>query len=127
MPDLMSDAGQQVKFGLTYICNEMAKDPYETFKLQILEQHLFAGPTSLFYKHIIEAGLAPAFCPGYGLDFTTRQATLTIGVQGVEEKNIYEIEKKITEALVEASKTGFDRQFFESVLHQLEFAAKKTS
>ena len=80
MPDLMSEAESQVKFGLTYVCNEMAEDPYETFKLQILERQLFEGPTSLFYKEIIEAGLDTAYCPGYSIDFTTRQSTLTIGV-----------------------------------------------
>ena len=88
---------------------------------------LFSGPNSLFYKAIIEEGLAPAYSPGYGLDFTTRESTLNIGVQGIEEKDIYEIEKKIHAAMVDASKSGFEKSRFESILHQLEFAAKKTS
>ena len=86
MPDLMSAPETQAKLGLIYLCNEMCEDPYETFKLQILAHLLFEGPNSLFYQSIIEEGLAPNYCPGYGYDNTTRQSTFTIGVQGIEEK-----------------------------------------
>ena len=33
MPDLMSPAETQAKMGITYICNEMCTDSYESFKL----------------------------------------------------------------------------------------------
>jgi Zn-dependent M16 (insulinase) family peptidase len=33
MPDLMADADQQTKLGITYLCNQPAADPYETFCL----------------------------------------------------------------------------------------------
>lgn len=104
----------------------MCEDPYETFKLQILENLLFEGPNSLFYQNIIEEGLAPNYCPGYGYDYTTRQSTFTIGVQGIEEKAVFQVQKKIEDALHEAAEKGFDRKLFETVLHQKEFTAKKT-
>jgi Zn-dependent M16 (insulinase) family peptidase len=50
----------------------MSEDPYEAFKMQVLSHLLFEGPNSLFYKNIIEQGLAPNYCPGYGYDTTTR-------------------------------------------------------
>ena len=104
----------------------MAEDPYETFKLQILAHLLFEGPNSLFFQNIIEEGHAPNYCPGYGYDYTTRQSTFTIGVQGINEKDQFKVEKKLKESLLEASEKGFDKNLFETVLHQLEFAAKKT-
>ena len=33
MPDLMSDPGSQTIFGLSYLCNQMSEDSFETFKL----------------------------------------------------------------------------------------------
>ena len=72
MPDLMSEKDTQAKMCVTYVCNEMCTDPYETFKLQILSAMVFEGPNSLLYKSIIEGGLAPNYCPGYGYDHTTR-------------------------------------------------------
>jgi presequence protease len=126
MPDLMSPAESQAKMGITFVCNQMCDDPYETFKLQVLSALLFEGPNSLFYKSIIEGDVAPNFCPGYGYDNTTRQSTFTVGVQGVETKDFGKAEKAIQDALVEASKNGFDKKLFNTVLHQIEFAAKKT-
>ena len=51
--------------------------------MQILASLMFDGPNSPFYKHIIEAGVAPNYCPGYGYDSSTREATFTMGVQGI--------------------------------------------
>lgn len=95
MPDMMSAPDTQAKLALTFLCNEMCVDAYETFKLQILAELLFEGPNSLFYQNIIEEGLAPNYCPGYGYDFTTRQSTFTIGVQGITEGEAAKIEKQI--------------------------------
>lgn len=89
-------------------------------------QLLFEGPNAIFYQKLIEDGHAPAFCPGYGYDYTTRQSTFTIGVQGVSHDKVYEIEKHITNTLKEAREKGFEKRLFETVLHQLEFNAKKT-
>lgn len=62
------------------MCNHVANDPYQAFCMQILSSLLFDGPNSPFYKRIIEAGVAPNFCPGYGYDHTTKEATFTMGV-----------------------------------------------
>ncbi len=52
---------------------------------------LFEGPSSIMYKKIIEEGIAPDFCPGFGYDSTTRQSTFTIGVSNVSEKDAFKI------------------------------------
>lgn len=31
MPDLMSDENSQTKLGISFLCNELSKDPYESF------------------------------------------------------------------------------------------------
>ena len=80
MPDLMSDPNQQTKLGISFLCNQLSQDPYESFVMQILSTLLFDGPNSPFYKKIIEAGVAPNFCPGTGYDHTTKEATFTMGV-----------------------------------------------
>lgn len=95
MPDQMSEPELQAKMAFVFVCNEMSQDPYEAFKLQILSALLFEGPNSLFYKDIIEEGLAPSFCPGYGYDHTTRQSTFAVGVQGIEQKDFSKVEAQI--------------------------------
>jgi Zn-dependent M16 (insulinase) family peptidase len=80
MPDLMSESETQAKYGISYLCNKVSDDPYETFCMNILSTLLFEGPNSPFYKKIIEEGVAPNFCPGTGYDHTTKEATFTMGV-----------------------------------------------
>ena len=88
MPDLMSEPNMQTKLGISYLCNQQNEDPYEAFCMQILASLMFDGPNSPFYKRIIEAGVAPNFCPGYGYDSTTKEATFTMGVQGIQLEDI---------------------------------------
>jgi presequence protease len=80
MPDLMSEADTQTKLAFSFLCNQLSEDPYEAFCMQILSSLLFDGPNAPFYKNIIEAGVAPNFCPGVGYDCTTKEATFTMGV-----------------------------------------------
>jgi Zn-dependent M16 (insulinase) family peptidase len=76
----MSESESQVKLGFSLLCNEIADSPYEAFCLTVLSNLLFEGPNSPMYKNIIESGIAPAFCPGYGYDITSKEATFTYGV-----------------------------------------------
>jgi len=75
------------------------------------------GPNSPFYKRIIEAGVAPNFCPGYGYDSTTKEATFTMGVQGIQLEDIKKSEAALYETLQEVAKNGIEERFFETTLH----------
>jgi presequence protease len=85
---------------------------------------LLEGPNSPFYKSVIESGLAPSFCPGSGFDYTTRQPTFTIGVQGVHNKVLPDAEKVLFATLRSVIKNGIDEAMFEETLHQVEISAK---
>ncbi len=67
--------------------------------MQILASLMMDGPNSPFYKRIIEAGVAPNFCPGYGYDSTTKEATFTMGVQGIQLEDIKKCETALYETL----------------------------
>ena len=114
MPDLMSPADTQCKFALSFLCDFMpADDPYEAFCLEILSQLLLEGPNAPFYKSIIESQKAPNFCPGVGYDNTTRQATFTLGAQGLKDNQFPEIEKVLFETLQDVKKNGINKELFE--------------
>ena len=67
--------------------------------MQILSTLLFEGPNSPFYKRIIEAGIAPNYCPGYGYDQTTKEPTFTMGVQGIKLEELKKSEQALYESL----------------------------
>jgi Zn-dependent M16 (insulinase) family peptidase len=126
MPDLMSEPETQVKLGMTFLCNELNQDPYEVFCMSIMSTLLFDGPNTPFYKKIIEGGLAPNFCPGYGYDSSTKESTFTIGVQGIKLEDMKACEKALYDTLKEVVESGIEERYFETTLHQEEFNAKRT-
>jgi presequence protease len=126
MPDLMGEADLQTKLGISYLANQISEDPYESFCLQILSSLMMDGPNSPFYKRIIEAGVAPNFCPGAGYDCTTKEATFTMGVQGIKLEDVRACEKALYETLQEVAEKGIEERFFETILHQVEFNGKRT-
>lgn len=65
-------------------------------------------------------------CPGVGFDFTTRQATFTLGVQGIETNNFLKVNDILFATLEDVKKNGIDKNLFEQILHQVEFTMKKT-
>lgn len=105
----MQDADRQTKLGLSFMCDfDPAKDSYQSFCVYILSNLLLEGPNSPFYKSIIEKGLAPNFCPGVGFDYTTRQPTFTLGVQGITNEQLPEAEKVIMQTLRDVVENGID-------------------
>ena len=122
----MGEPDAQVKLGFVYLCNELSKDPYDSFKLMVLSTLMFEGPNSPFYKKIIEEGVAPSYCPGYGYDYTTRESTFTLGVQGIKLEEIKKCERALEETLVDIAKNGIEKKFLETELHRIEFQNRMT-
>jgi len=85
--------------------------------MSILSSLLFDGPNAPFYKKIIEEGVAPNFCPGIGYDHTTKEATFTMGVQGIKLEEVKTCEKALYSVLNEVAEKGIEQRFFETVLH----------
>ncbi len=83
-PEVNLGENSSAKMGISFLCNDITKDPYTTFKLSFLSQLLMEGPGSTMFKLLIESGLAPGYCPGYGFDTTIRECLMTIGVQNIE-------------------------------------------
>lgn len=115
------------KLGISFLCNDISQDPYTTFKLSFLSQLLLEGPSSTMFKLLIESGLAPGYCPGYGFDTTIRECLLTIGAQNIDNdyKKFNEISKTIMDGLKEVADKGINKNLIDEVLHLIEFDSKK--
>ncbi|KRX07100.1 Metalloenzyme, LuxS/M16 peptidase-like protein [Pseudocohnilembus persalinus] len=116
------DEGSECKFGFTFLCNQVTENPIETLGLQVLSYLLFQTPNGPLYKNLIEAGLAPAFISGNGYESYQLEGAFTIGVQGISEESIEQIEQIIFETL--KNEVEFDEELIESVLHTMELDSK---
>jgi presequence protease len=115
------------KMAFAYLCNDINENPYETFKLSILAHLLMEGPSSTMYKGLIESGLAPGYCHGYGMDTSLRESIITIGVQNIENdyKKFKQIEDAIFDGLLDVANKGFESKLIEEVLHLIEYDSIK--
>jgi Zn-dependent M16 (insulinase) family peptidase len=131
-PELNDEDGDKsdkntAKIALCFLLNDISHDSYETFKLSVLAQLLMEGPNSTMYKRLINSGLAPGYCHGYGIDTSLKNSYITIGVQNIanDYKKFKEIEVNILEGLEEAAKNGFKQSLVDEVLHLVEYDSKK--
>lgn len=91
----------------------------------MLSHILLNSDKSPMYKALIESGLGFAYCPGTGYDTTTREASFTIGLNGIREDQAAEVEKAILKALHECMSSGFDSRLIDSAIHQIEIQHKE--
>ena len=125
-PDpVATDPEKPCKFAMSYLCNEVCKDPYTTFFLGILSTALFDSQDSPMYKTLLESGLGNNYVQGYGYDHSTRQGTFTIGLNGVAANQDKKIETIILNTLKSVVSEGFDSDLLESALHQVEIRNKE--
>ena len=57
---MSADTGRAAKVSISFLMNDVL-DIYESFVLRILSMLLLDGPTSLFYRELVESGLGNLF------------------------------------------------------------------
>lgn len=115
---------KQFKMAICLECNDIIKDRFDCYGLNVLSFLLFQQPNGIFYKRLIESGLAPSFINGCGYDYSNKLSNFVVGVQGIEEGQVPAIEKVVAECLQEAANNKFDEQLVEGILHQIEIQNK---
>lgn len=96
----------------------------ETFSLGILSSLLLDGYGSPMYRALIESELGSQFTPNTGLDTSGKIPIFTVGVSGVEEKNVPVVKETIRNVFQESLATGFSDEKVQGFLHQLELALR---
>ena len=84
-------------------------------------------PRGIFYKKLIESGIATDFAPGSGFDSDISQMNFVVGVQGISKVQVETVEKAIQESFEIVSKEGIDQSLIDSALHRYELSLKKVT
>lgn len=121
-PDPMIPQDAQYKTSVTWSVN--ASDLVERFSLSVLSSLLLDGYGSEFYRGLIEAGLGSDFTPNTGYSTMGRSSIFSVGLTGVQPKNVAEARRSIYEILQVASEKGFSKVKIDGILHQLELSLK---
>ncbi|KAG9355172.1 hypothetical protein JZ751_000010 [Albula glossodonta] len=102
-------------------------DTFEAFTLSMLSSLMISGPNSPFYKALIEPKIGTDFSSVVGYDGSTKEASFSIGLQGMAEKDIENVKQIISQTIDSIIDNGFEEERIEALLHKLEIQMKHQS
>ncbi len=101
-------------------------DPQLNLCLRILDFILIGMPASPLRKALIESGLGEDLT-GAGLETDIMQMYYSVGLKGVEPKNLGRVERLIDSTLKDLAQQGLDQEIIKAALNSLEFALRENN
>lgn len=114
----------QIAFGFL-MCD--IRDIYETFLMHFITELLVKGPSSYFYKSLIEPNISGGFNQMTGYDATIKDTMFCVGLQDVDVNDFEKIERIFETTIDQAVELGFEERHINSVCHNMELNMKHQS
>uniref|UniRef100_A0A8C7V4D4 Presequence protease, mitochondrial n=1 Tax=Oncorhynchus mykiss TaxID=8022 RepID=A0A8C7V4D4_ONCMY len=114
-----------VSFRCPSLCS--ITDTFEGFTLSLLSSLMISGPNSPFYKTLIEPKIGTNFSSVVGYDGSTKEASFSIGLQGMAEEDTEKVKQIIVQTIDEIIANGFEEERIEALLHKIEIQMKHQS
>jgi len=126
-PDAMNpDPTKQSTVAVSYLLSDIT-DINESFTLQVLGELLMGGPSSPFYKTLVQPGIGAGFSPVSGYDSHIKETTFTVGLQNIDAKDVDMVIETIDSTIDQVVEEGFPQERIDAVLHSYELGLKHRS
>lgn len=126
-PDTLApDPSKQNTLCVSYLLGDVT-DTFEAFTLNLLSSLMISGPNSPFYKALIEPKIGTDFSSVVGYDGSTKQASFSVGLQGMAEEDIETVKHIINQTIDDIIESGFEEERIEALLHKIEIQMKHQS
>ncbi|XP_056913748.1 presequence protease, mitochondrial isoform X2 [Takifugu flavidus] len=126
-PDpLAPDPTKQNTLCVSYLLGDIT-DTFEGFTLSLLSSLMISGPNSPFYKALIEPKIGTDFSSVVGYDGSTKEASFSIGLQGIAEEDTERVKHLISQTIDDIIENGFEEEQIEALLHKIELQMKHQS
>lgn len=126
-PDpLAPDPNKQNTVCVSYLLGDIT-DTFEGFTLSLLSSLMISGPNSPFYKSLIEPKIGTDFSSVVGYDGSTKEASFSIGLQGVAEEDVERVKQIISQTIDKVIENGFEEKRIEALIHKIEIQIKHQS
>nr|XP_015811516.2 presequence protease, mitochondrial isoform X1 [Nothobranchius furzeri] len=126
-PDALApDQSKQNTLCVSYLLGDIT-DTFEGFTLSLLSSLMVSGPNSPFYKSLIEPKIGSDFSSVVGYDGSTKEASFSIGLQGMAEEDTERVKRIISQTIDEIIQNGFESERIEALLHKIEIQMKHQS
>ncbi|KAJ2771508.1 Mitochondrial presequence protease, partial [Coemansia nantahalensis] len=80
-------ADKQTKFSISYLTNDL-RNVFETFSMSVFSGLLLSGTAAPMHKALIDSHIGSDYSSNTGYSPFTRQTSLTVGLQGIADKDI---------------------------------------
>ncbi|KAJ2784834.1 Mitochondrial presequence protease [Coemansia javaensis] len=114
---------KQTKFSISYLANDL-RDVFETFSMSVFSGLLLNGTAAPMHKALIDSHIGSDYSSNTGYSPYTRQTSLTVGLQGIADKDIPRVEQLVGETFARVGEDGFERKRVEAALARVELAYK---
>ncbi|KAM9349611.1 presequence protease, mitochondrial isoform 1-T1 [Symphorus nematophorus] len=126
-PDALApDPARQNTLCVSYLLGDIT-DTFEGFTLSLLSSLMMCGPNSPFYKALIEPKIGTDFSSVVGYDGSTKEASFSIGLQGMAEADMERVKQIISQTIDDIIENGFEEERIEALLHKIEIQMKHQS
>lgn len=126
-PDALApDPARQNTLCVSYLLGDIT-DTFEGFTLSLLSSLMISGPNSAFYKALIEPKIGSDFSSVVGYDGSTKEASFSIGLQGMAEEDTEKVKQIISQTINHIIEDGFEEEQIEALLHKIEIQMKHQS
>ncbi|XP_026168972.1 presequence protease, mitochondrial isoform X1 [Mastacembelus armatus] len=126
-PDVLApDPARQNTLCVSYLLGDVT-DTFEGFTLSLLSSLMISGPNSPFYKALIEPKIGTDFSSVVGYDGSTKEASFSIGLQGMAEEDTERVKQIISTTIDDIIEKGFEEERIEALLHKIEIQMKHQS
>lgn len=126
-PDALApDQTRQNTLCVSFLLGDIT-DTFEGFTLSLLSSLMVSGPNSPFYKALIEPKIGTDFSSVVGYDGSTREASFSIGLQGMAEQDMERVKQLIHQTIDNIIQNGFEEERIEALLHKIEIQMKHQS
>ncbi|XP_065809409.1 presequence protease, mitochondrial-like [Labrus bergylta] len=126
-PDALApDPARQNTLCVSYLLGDIT-DTFEGFTLSLLSSLMISGPNSPFYKALIEPNIGTDFSSVVGYDGSTKEASFSIGLQGMAEEDTERVKQIISQTISDIIESGFEEERIDALLHKIEIQMKHQS
>ncbi|KAJ2682802.1 Mitochondrial presequence protease, partial [Coemansia spiralis] len=87
-------ADKQTKFSISYLANDL-RNVFETFSMSVFSGLLLSGTAAPMHKALIDPHIGSDYTSNTGYSPFTRQTSLTVGLQGIADKDIPRVEQLV--------------------------------
>ncbi|XP_041374420.1 presequence protease, mitochondrial-like isoform X2 [Gigantopelta aegis] len=123
-PDPMApDPQKQTTVAVSFLLQNIT-DTFEAFTMSIIGDLLVNGETAPFYRSLLEANIGSGYSPVLGYDGHTKEATFSVGLQGIKEEDVDKVRQIINETFNTVIQEGFEQKRIDAVLHKIELSLK---